>query len=235
MRLFILGVMFLFTFNLSLFSANIKNDKLKKSRFYYPVLTLNNEIGQRFAFFPINETGEDDFEITDSYSFKLGYYKIMQQFSKTSKVRFKYAFNNKDYDIENTLNNNAQTYTCGFTYVILPTITGDFNIRYKEKNYIFDNAKDNNIISPGIELKVRPRKGVLIGAKYVYQRTDYINNEKNSKGNRVLVYWQDGFYEGHLRLRARYRVENRRYLEPSKVRKNSSKQAISLTAKIDFN
>lgn len=69
----------------------------------------------------------------------------------------------------------------------------------------------------------------------MYQRTDYINNEKNSKGNRALIYWQERFYDGHLQLRARYRMENRKYLEPTKVRKNSTKQSVSVTAKINFN
>ena len=238
MKFFICFFLLLFSFNLSAVTEDqffVKSEEMKKSKFYYPVLTLNNEIGQRFAFLPLDESVEDDFEITDSYSFRLGYYKVMQQITKTSKVRFKYCFNNKDYDIDNNLNNNAGTYSFGLLYEIFPTVRGDFNIRYKEKNYIFDSSKDNNVVSPGLEIKFKPRKEILIGIKYVYLRTDYIDNAKNSEGNRVLVYWQERFYDGHLRLRARYRVENRDYAEPASTRKNSTKQAIAVTAKIDFN
>ncbi|MBU1077813.1 MAG: hypothetical protein KKH98_11010 [Spirochaetes bacterium] len=231
MRFLILIIGVFLSFHSFLYSEG----EFKRSDFSYPVLTLNNETGERYAFLPLDDLSEDDFEIIDSYSFILGYYKLMQQITKTSKVNFKYSFNNKEYDQTQELNNNAGTFSFGLLYEILPKVTGDFNISYKEKNYIFESDKDYNTMSPGMEFKFKPIKEMLIGLKYVFLRTDYLNNAMNSKGNRLLVYWQERFLKSALYLRARYRLENRDYEETSSLRKNSTKHAFSLTAKIDFN
>lgn len=178
---------------------------------------------------------ESDVEISDAYNFKLGYYKVMQQISKTAKADFTYSFNDKEYDVDRDLNNNSGTYAFGLMYEILPTLTGDFNMNYREKNFILDNDKDNFTFSPGAEFKLKPRQETLIGVKYVYLKTDYQDNDKNSKGNRVLLYIQESLYDGHLHLRGRYRGENRDYLNPSNTRKSSTKHSFAVTASIDFN
>lgn len=210
-------------------------EEIKKEKFYYPVLTLNTEIGQRFSFEPLDDLAEDDFEIIDSYNFKLGYYKIMQQITKKSKMDFTYSFNNKEYDIDKDLNNNSGTLSFGLLYEILPDLTGDISLNYREKNFIFDNDKDNFSFLPGAEFKLKPRKETLIGLKYVFVKTDFQDNDKNSNGNRVLLYIQESFYDGRLRLRGRYRGENRDYSVSTGTRKDSTKHSFAVTAQVDFN
>jgi len=116
-------------------------EKFKKEKFYYPVLTLNTEIGQRFAFNPFDDLMEDDYQTIDAYTFSKGYYQIMQQFSKTSKIKLNYSFNKKEYDDTRILNNKSDTYTGSVAYKLLPDLTANIGIKYREKKYDFDNTK----------------------------------------------------------------------------------------------
>lgn len=238
MKIFIPIFILFFSFNLGAEpedNSSAEKTELKKEKFYYPVLTLNTEVGQRFSFEPIDDLLEDDFELADSYSFTLGSYRVKQQITKISRANFSYSFNNKKYSVSKDLDNNSGTFSCGFFLKILPILTGDFNFNYRQRNFIQDNEKDNRTLSPGVEFKLKPRKQTLIDLKYVYANTDYPDKERDSNGNRVLLSIQESLYEGHLRLKGRYRGENQDYLTPSKVRNNSAKHSFAVTANIDFN
>ncbi len=210
-------------------------DKFKNTEFFYPVITINGELGQRFAYEPIDNLLEDDYQTVDSYTFNNGYLKLSQQFTKNAKVNIKYIFSKKEYDITKNLNNKSWTYRLSVLYKLLPDLTADIGLSYKEKIFNYVSDKNNYITSPGVELKFKPRKEVLFGLKYVYGNNKFQNSSNDSKNNRILLYWQERFYNGKLKLRVRYRGENRDYIYPDNIHKNSMKHSVSATAKIDFN
>ncbi len=224
--------LFIIYYLIFLFFINIVN--LYSKIGYYPILTVNNETGSRFSYNPLSES-EDDYESIDAYRFTRGYLKITENITKKNKIRFKYLYSIKKYDEEINLNNNAHTFILSTLYKIYPDLTGDFSILYKEKKFINNSEKNNFVTSPIIELKYKPLRSTLIGIKYVYGYYNFINNSSDSRNNRILIYYQKSLLTGKLRIRVRYRGENRNYLTPDNLHKNSFKHAISITGKMDFN
>ena len=209
--------------------------RTKSKKFYYPILTINGETGERFAFNPNEDLTEEDYQTEDSYKFYTGYAKILQQIAKNSKLNLLYTIRNKEYDYNKIYNNKSDGVAFSFLYEILPDLTSEFGLYYKKVNFFEKDENDNNQISPEIELKYKEKKLGLFGCKYVYQNIEYSKEEKNWQGNRFLIYWQKGFYDGKFRVRIRYRGENRDYNQPTQQRKSSFKYSVSATAIIDFN
>ncbi len=233
-------LIFIFIFNINLFGITdsdffIKSEKFKSTEFYYPVLIVNSEIGQRFAYQPLDDLLENDYQTIDAYNLNNGYLKISQQLTKFAKIRLKYLFSKKDYESSKELNNRSWTYNLSVLYKFLPDLTADVWLSYKEKLFNNNNAKNNFTTSPGAEIKFKPKKGVLLGLKYVYGNNHFQTISNDSKNNRILIYWQESFYNSKLKFRVRYRGENKNYAYPDLVHKNSTKHTISATAKIDFN
>ncbi len=228
---------FLLIFNFPVFSYDffVQPEKFKSSHFFYPVVTFNIESGSRYSYLPDEEITEDDFQIVDSYNFKLGYFQILQQITRVSKVRLKYKFNIKEYDINTELNNKANTYSGSVVYEIIPKLLALISIRYKLKDFSFNSAKNNTLFSPGVEIRFKPDKGVIIGFKYTYFDLAYPDADNDATGNRFLAYWQEFFLENKLKIRVRYRGESRKYLYPTSQRKSSYKQSVSFTLMYDFN
>ncbi|MBN1899129.1 MAG: hypothetical protein JW827_10150 [Spirochaetes bacterium] len=225
---------FLFCF-LFVFIYQSYGQSFKKKGFDYPVLTFNTEIGERYAFNPFEDLSEEDYQTIDSYNYTQGYIKIMQQLNLRSKCDLTYSFKKKDYDLTDDLDNNHNGVTFNMVYRILEKITGRVGMKYKDIDYSVSNEKDGKQISPEMEIKYRPIEEMLLGLKYVYLNMSFNGSESDSFGNRVLLYWQERFLDSRLRMRVRYRGENRDYQYPSSTRKSSFKHALSATASIDFN
>lgn len=238
MRKFIFSLFLLLPF--SLYSVVIDDvfvypEKFKTTKFYYPVITLNSEIGKRFAFNPFEDLTEEDYQTIDAYSFYLGYIKLMQQITKESKVNIFYMYKEKKYETTSVLDNKSATFKFSVVYKILPDISANLGVRYKDIDFLSANEKDGDQLAPEMEIRFKPRKEFLLGVKYVYLDMKYNDYLRNSTGNRVLIYLQEKFYDNKFRLRIRYRGENRKYEYPTLQRKSSTKHSVSATAIIDFN
>lgn len=238
-KLFIL-LIFAFAFELNSLTLDdsfvtLEPFKPKQQKFYYPIITLNTEIGERFAFNPFEDLTEEDYQQEDYYKFYLGYAKILQHITKKSKVDFMYMFKNKDYEVEEKYSNKSDSFSFSFLYEILPDLTADLGLNYKRMDFSTRDNFDNKQFSPEVEVKYKPRKNTLFGVKYVFQNTRYTDTSKDWSGNRVLIYWQQQIFDNKLRFRIRYRGENRDYRQETKQRQDSFKYSISATAIIDFN
>ena len=96
-------------------------------------------------------------------------------------------------------------------------------------------AFDSKAYIPESEFRFKPYEKITLGFKYAF--TDFRSSdiEKGSKSHRVLIWAENSFFKDKLKLRARYRGENRNYDYPSKQRKSSFKHSISFSAYLDIN
>ncbi len=223
------------SYALSIDDSFVNFTKFKSEKFYYPIITINGEIGSRYAFNPFDDISSEDYETIDAYAFQSGYIKLMQQLTKTSKISAYYMYRKKDYETEDNLDNYTSTLGFSTLHNLIPDVSVNLGINYKESNFLSENEKDGTQISPETEIKFRPKKEILLGLKYVYLNMKYNDESRNSSGNRILIYWQERFYQSKLKLRVRYRGENRNYDFPTSQRKSSTKHSVSATAIIDFN
>lgn len=236
MKKFLFFILFPFSlYSVVIDDAFVSPEKFKTTKFYYPVITLNTEIGKRYAFNPFEDLTEEDYQTIDAYNFYLGYIKLMQQITKESKVNIFYMHKEKKYETTSVLDNKSGTFKFSVGYKILPDISAKLGIRYKNIDFFSADEKDGSQLSPEVEIKFKPRKGFLLGVKYVYLDMKYNDYLRNSTGNRVLIYLQERFYDNKFRLRIRYRGENRRYKYPTLQRKSATKHSVSATAIINFN
>ena len=109
-----------------------------EKKIFYPVLSLQSELGERYTYLPQEEAlpdVDDDWQLIDSYRFKTAALKLSQKFSKVSKLDFKFAFQNKDYELKNILNNESFLYALGFNHELFPKLSADLDFVHKNKNY----------------------------------------------------------------------------------------------------
>ena len=201
--------------------------------FNIPILTLNHEVGSRYAI----ETFEEDdlaYIAYDGYTFNKGYAQINETISRVLAFKFKFYYNLKNYDTTTNWNNKTFYYYPYFSWTLIKGMKLNLGFKWNTKNYVFGNSKNFEALLPGAEIRYNPIKYLHLGLKYSFISADYIHGDGDYTGNRGSIWYEQRLIP-QINLRVRYRIENRDYKIETSQRQDSFKHSFAATMKIDLN
>lgn len=198
-----------------------------------PVITLNNEFGNRYEY-DLFDDENLDFLILDGYKFNRGYVQLSEAIAKSLSFKFNFNYNLKTYEQSTNLDNNSYAYQAAIVWEIVKNLDLDVGFRYTTRDFISDNTKRLEGLSPGLELRFTPIKYLHLGLNYNVFKENYFGAPSDYLGNRFNV-WYEHRIIPQINLRLRYHIENRDFANNSPQRQDSFKHSFSATMKIDLN